>query len=103
MVNQNIMNRMQKTKEEIEAQQSAQWESVIQRKHVFFIPILAKYMDRFWDEIHQMSKLYSVARWKVQSYGDTLYCVFLVGCDHPGGVPYAKFHWREIRGPWPGV
>ena len=97
MISKSIMDSTRKLGEDFKAQQSAEWEAVLQRRHLFFFPIQAKYMDRFWIEVHQMSKLYSVARWKVESHGDDLSCIFLLGCDHPGGVMYAKFHWKEIR------
>jgi len=99
MVNQNIMDRMRKTKAEIEAQSQEKQDAVFRRKHVFLIAIPAKYMDRFWVEVNRMHKLYSVTRLMVQSHEDTLCCLFALGCDHPGGVPYAKFRWKDIRVP----
>lgn len=97
MISQDIVSRMRGLDKEFGNQRAAEWDAVTQRKYVFFIQILAEYMDRFWAEVHQMNKLYSVTRWKVLSHGDTLCCVFALGCDHPGGMGYAKFRWRDIR------
>lgn len=99
MVNQNIMDRMRKTSEEFDAKRWKEREVVLQRRHVFLVAIPAKYMDRFWAEVNRMHKLYSVARLMVKSQGDTLCCLFALGCDHPGGVGYAKFCWKDIRVP----
>ncbi len=99
MVNKNIMDQMRKTSEGFDAKRREEQDAVLQRKHVFLVAIPAKYMDRFWVEVNRMHKLYSVARLMVQSHEDTLYGLFALGCDHPGGVGYAKFCWKDIRVP----